>query len=115
MEKKAGGPFSSFRLIHSIYIQFLSFVPFDVKDSHEKIFEKNAYKIKDDNRANVYLRFQRIYSDQPGIHPINYAQGGKLEVDRYGQLSKSLVTICFTPQILLNYKINEDDFKKGNE
>lgn len=107
-------PFDSIDRIHSVFVEFMSFIPFDVKNSHEQSLNINAYRVND-GEDEAELRFKRIYSKTPGIYGIEYAEGGKLEVDRYGQLSRSMVTVCFTGSVLKNKCITEEDLKTGNE
>jgi len=105
-------PFKDFSSIHGIFINFLSFVPFDVANSHTPRGKDNAYRVYENDSA-VELRFQRVYKQQPGMYPISYAPGGKLEVDRYGQLSRSNVIVCITPKILNFHGITEQEFIDG--
>ncbi|AEX21751.1 hypothetical protein VEJY3_06285 [Vibrio sp. EJY3] len=105
-------PFEKLSAIHGIYINFLSFVPFDVADSHLFEGKQNAYRVSE-NGSIVEIRFQRIYQQQPGIYAISYAPGGKLDVDRYGQLSRTNVTVCLTPKILESNGIEESDLTNG--
>lgn len=88
-------------------VEFAVFVPFDVKDSFEDSLYK--YEVKG-AKGEGFVHFRRDYSPISQHFPVSIAEGAEIDVDRYGQLSRSVVRVEIPKTTLEKLGVTEQNW-----
>lgn len=99
--------FQSLEQLKYLEIEFLVFVPFDVQDSFNN--DELAYVVTGAH-GKVSFQLERVYAQVPQRFPLGLAQGAKIEVDRYGQLSRSVVRVQVPRTTLVKLGVSSNDW-----
>ncbi|WED24054.1 hypothetical protein L3Q72_22755 [Vibrio sp. JC009] len=102
----------TFKELNWIGAEFSLFVPFDVKNSFGtgNFGNKCEYKVIG-SRGPGHIYFLRSYKQVPHYFPLAVAEGAKVDVDRYGQLSRSIVLVALPKCTLIDLGITSDEFE----
>ena len=83
--------------IAAITVRLVSLSGLDLKDSITDR-SNSPFKLSLLNGSDVVFRFKRIYADKLPLHNIKMPPKGRIDFDSFGQLSRSIVEITFSPQ-----------------
>lgn len=100
--------FNDLEQLKYIEVEFLVFVPFDVQDSFNS--DDLAYEVNGES-GKVKIQFERVYAPVPQRFPLGMAMGAKIEVDRYGQLSRSVVRVQLPRTTVVKLGITQSHWK----
>lgn len=104
--------FRSLEQLKYIEVEFLVFVPFDIQDSFGN--DDLAYEVKT-NIGKGNIQFERVYAQVPQRFPLGLAEGAKIEVDRYGQLSRSVVRVQIPRTTLVKLGVTQEDWRERSK
>ncbi|PSU19937.1 hypothetical protein CTM97_18540 [Photobacterium phosphoreum] len=104
--------FNSLEQLKYLEIEFLAFVPFDIQDSFTN--DELAYEVYG-VYGKVKIQFERVYDPVPQHFPLGIAKGAKIEVDRYGQLSRSVVRVQVPRTTLVKLDVSQKDWENRSK